>query len=355
MEEKNKTSWIFAGVTSLVLAVVSVVILWYSIDVLLLFFAGILLAILLRSISIFFSHQLGLPDAAALGLVLSLIVGSFIVFVITLIPTIDAQWGELGTQLAEAWNKLKQNFQSNTFFKPLFFITKDVEWANLIPQSSNIFFNATNLFTSTLGIFVGFFAVFFIGIFLAGDPQTYKNGFLKLIPIKNRARIDQILDEITVSLQWWLIGKFLSMALIGVLTALGLWLLDIPLAVSLGLIAAVLTFIPNFGPILSAIPAVLMGAAQSLEAAFYVILLYAGIQIFETYLITPVIQQKTISLPPALIIGAQILLTVLAGGLGLILATPLIAVIIIIVNRLYVEDVLHDNKNLRCTERDFSI
>ena len=130
------------------------------------------------------------------------------------------------------------------------------------------------------------------------------------------------------------------MALIGILTFLGLWFLDIPLALTLSLLACALTFIPNFGPILSAMPAVLFAMSQGVATAGYVIGLYVVVQTLESYLVTPLIQQRTISLAPALTIVSQLILGVLAGVTGLALAAPLTAASLVLVREMYVKDVL---------------
>lgn len=134
------------------------------------------------------------------------------------------------------------------------------------------------------------------------------------------------------------------MIVIGVLTAIGLWLLGVPMAVTLALIAALLTFIPNIGPILAVVPAALLALLQSPMQVVYVCLLYFGIQTFESYLLTPLVQRRTVSLPPALTIFAQVLAAVLLGGLALSLATPMAAALVVLVRMLYLEDVLGDRE-----------
>lgn len=130
--------------------------------------------------------------------------------------------------------------------------------------------------------------------------------------------------------------------MIGFFTTIGLWLLDIPLALILGLIAAILTFIPNIGPILALAPAVLFGLTVSPEQALYVTLLYISIQAVESYVLTPLVQRKTIELPRALTLATQVFLGVSLGGLGVALATPLTAVGVVATKMLYVEDGLED-------------
>jgi predicted PurR-regulated permease PerM len=127
------------------------------------------------------------------------------------------------------------------------------------------------------------------------------------------------------------------MTVVGVLVALGLSLLGVPLAMTFGLIAALLDFVPNFGPIIAAMPAVLLGLLQSPQQALYVALLYWAIQILEGYIVTPWFQKRAIHMPPALIVTAQLVFGALLGTVGLVFATPLTAIAILLINELYVE------------------
>jgi predicted PurR-regulated permease PerM len=137
-----------------------------------------------------------------------------------------------------------------------------------------------------------------------------------------------------------MLGKLAAMIAVGLLTWLGLLALDIPLSLTLALLAALLTFFPNFGPVLSAVPAVLLGLLEGPARAAYVVALYLGVQTVESYILTPLIQRQTLSLPPALTLVAQVVLGTLAGAIGVAVATPLTVVLIVLVTHLYVEDVL---------------
>jgi predicted PurR-regulated permease PerM len=167
-------------------------------------------------------------------------------------------------------------------------------------------------------------------------------GITKLFPIEKRPRVREILYQIVDMLGWWLIGKAGSMLVIGILTWIGLWIIGVPLSLTLGLIAGLLSFIPNFGPILSAVPAILLGFIDSPVKALYVLILYIVVQLIESNLITPMIERRTVELPPALTIISQLALGVLIGGLGLVLATPLLAVVMVLVQTVYIQDVLGD-------------
>jgi predicted PurR-regulated permease PerM len=147
----------------------------------------------------------------------------------------------------------------------------------------------------------------------------------------------EVLSKATDTLQNWLIAQFMAMAVVGVLTWLGLWLIGVPLAPILGLIAALLAFIPNIGPIIAAVPAVLLGFSMGPTIALLVVGVYVAVQALESYAITPLIQQERVSLPPALIISMQLLMGVLFGILGLALVTPMAALGLTLVREVYVQ------------------
>lgn len=132
------------------------------------------------------------------------------------------------------------------------------------------------------------------------------------------------------------------MMVVGLLTALGLWLLGLPSALLLGLLTGLLTFVPTIGSTLAIVPPFLLGLSDSFITAIYVVIFYLAIQLVESYMITPLVQRQTVSLPPALTVTAQVLMGVLAGALGVAMATPLAAVILVLVRMLYIEDSLGD-------------
>ena len=132
------------------------------------------------------------------------------------------------------------------------------------------------------------------------------------------------------------------MLFIGVLTWIGLLIIGVPLALTLGLIAGLFSFVPNFGPILSAVPAILLAFIDSPTSALYVVILFVAVQLIESNLVTPMIERRTVELPPVLTIAPQLALTILVGAVGLILATPILAVVMVLLQTLYIQDVLGD-------------
>jgi predicted PurR-regulated permease PerM len=146
-------------------------------------------------------------------------------------------------------------------------------------------------------------------------------------------------------LKGWFLGQLLSMSILGLLMTTGLWLLDVPLALTLGVFTAIMTFIPNFGPLIAGIPTVLLALSASPMTGFYTLIWVFIVQNMEGTFITPMVHRNIISLPPALIISTQILLASVYGFIGLVVAMPLVALGMVFVKTLYIEDVLETNMN----------
>ncbi len=182
----------------------------------------------------------------------------------------------------------------------------------------------------------------FLGIYLAVDPDTYIDGIVSLFPHGYRRRAYEVLEAVGYTLSWWIIGQAIDMIAIGTVTALGLWLIGVPLALTLGLLAAIFNIIPNFGPFVSLIPASLLAATNGTGAVLGVLVLYLIAQSLEGYVLQPLIQRQAVRLPPALTITAQVLMGALLGVIGLALAAPLTAALLVIVKMVYVQDVLGD-------------
>jgi predicted PurR-regulated permease PerM len=202
--------------------------------------------------------------------------------------------------------------------------------------------NAGLFFSGVVGAFGNVLIILFVGIYFAAQPYTYIDGFVLLVPHHKRTRAREVLSEIGRTLSKWLLGKFASMVLVGTLSATGLALLGVPLALILGIIAGLLDFIPYLGPLMAGVPAALIAFSESPAHALYVVALFGFIQLIEGYILQPFIENKTVSLPPALTIVMQVLFGTLFGLAGVALATPMTAVLAVVVTMLYVQDVLGD-------------
>lgn len=212
-------------------------------------------------------------------------------------------------------------------------------------QSSSVSFGKVldfllKAFQSTMGLIANLAVIFFVGVYLAADPALYRDGVVRLFPMEARDRTREILNDTGKTLWKWLIGRLLCMAVVGVGSGIVLALLKVPLAPWLALLAAGLAFIPNVGPAVSLAITTLVALPQGLSTAGWVVVAYFGIELFESYLLTPLVQHKMVEIPPALLIVVQLVFGLLAGFLGLTVATPLLAAGMVIVKRAYLEDVL---------------
>jgi predicted PurR-regulated permease PerM len=210
---------------------------------------------------------------------------------------------------------------------------------------------AGGVVSSTFGVLGNIAVVLGVGLFFALNPRLYSQGLVKLVPPSHRPRAMEILGQMGAQLEWWFVGQLCSMASIAVLTYIGLTILGIPMAVTLAILAGLMNFIPNFGPLIAAAPAVLIAFAPTGDQvmlnparAGWVILVYVVIQLLEGWVITPYFQKRAVELPSALIIVAQVVLALLLGPLGLILATPILVATLVLVRTVYVEDVLGDRQ-----------
>jgi predicted PurR-regulated permease PerM len=182
--------------------------------------------------------------------------------------------------------------------------------------------------------------VIFAGIYLATQPNFYRVGAIKLVPPTRRKIAAEAMLESERALRLWLKGQAIAMVVVGLLTGFGLWFLGMPSAMTLGLLAGVLEFIPFAGPIIAAVPAVLLALAVSPELALWVTLLYVIVQQFEGNVLTPLVQQYAVDLPGAVLLFSLIGFGTLFGTLGVILAAPLAVVTMVLVKRLYVIETL---------------
>ena len=323
-----------------VLIILLVVGVCYAIDVLLLAFVGVLFAILLRSVSDFLSTHTGMGEKWSLAATVLLLMALFAVGVWLLIPSIAEQTDELRQTLPKSVEQLEGQVKRYEWGR--WMLNKAPEPAELIPRRRDLFSRITGVVSGTLGTIGIVIVIFFTGLFFAIQPRLYTEGMVKLVTIRKRDRAREVIGQIGAELQWWLVAKLTAMVFVGGLTWLGLWLLGLGIALTLAVLAALLTFIPNFGPIIAAVPAVLIGLLDGPATAVWVVVLYVAIQTIESYVLTPLLQQQAVSLPPALTITTQRVMAVFVGGIGLALATPLTVVVLVLVRSLYVQDTLGD-------------
>ncbi|HUP63527.1 MAG TPA: AI-2E family transporter [Thermoanaerobaculia bacterium] len=196
---------------------------------------------------------------------------------------------------------------------------------------------------STLAAISGIVLILFMAIFIAVQPDLYRRGLMHLFPHRHRRRAGEVLSEIARILQRWMAAQLVSMAVIGVVTTIVLMILRVKGAVALGVLAGLSEFIPVFGPLLSAVPALGSAFFDSPQKALYVLIAYIAIQQFESNIVMPIVMKKGIDVPPIVTILAGSVMAILFGFLGLLVAVPLAGAIMTVVKMVYVEDVVGDD------------
>lgn len=314
---------------------------WYAIDALFLLLGGILLAIFLESVSQFLGRFLPLSYGWRLTIVL-LVLGALLVgFVIYLAPTSSRELQQVSDRLVSTADQLQQQVDDSKWLSHLVKSAKDGGWKTLISGDGSLrFLNVT--MSWTLGTLLYAIIILFLGIYLASEPMVYVHGLSALVPIRQRPRLERVLAEAKTALGWWLAGRFTAMAIIGVLSVIGLWLMGIPNPLGLGLLAGLLTFIPNLGPTLGLLPPLLLALPKGWQLALGVLAFYVALQSLEGWVITPLVQRQGAKLPPVVTLGSQVLMGTISGVLGVTIAAPLALLIMVFVRNYYVEGILGD-------------
>jgi predicted PurR-regulated permease PerM len=307
--------------------------LWLLQTVLLLFFVAVLFAILLYLPSNYISLKTSLSYRFSLVLVIILLVLVFLIGGGVLGVALADQFENIVVQIEGAWANLQ------TVMPPA--LLEPIEDANLsirqLLTGTAIFDRATDFLTSAIGVFAGLVLTFFTAIYLALDPKSYKENFIRLIPTSNRKRAEEIINLIGGRLSAWLGGQLLLGLVVGIITTIGLTIIGVPNALALGFLAGVFELVPIFGPILAAIPAIIIAFIEAPILALYTLIFYYILQQVESYVLLPVVYKHTISLSPVASLFTIIVAGTLFGPLGIFLAAPLLLVFSTLLFEIYVK------------------
>ncbi len=184
--------------------------------------------------------------------------------------------------------------------------------------------------------------VLFLSLYFLADPRSHEEGLIKLFPIWYRERVRQIMNRIDFTLRGWLQGQLLLMVIVGVLSWIGLAAIGIQQAAALGVLAGLFSFVPNFGPIAALVPALAAGFAQGSDRILLIVLIIYGTSFVQSQVISPLLFKESINLPPVVVLVGQILAAIFFGFLGLMLAVPMSAILMVLVQEVYIKDVLGD-------------
>ncbi|PIT98472.1 MAG: hypothetical protein COT71_00480 [Candidatus Andersenbacteria bacterium CG10_big_fil_rev_8_21_14_0_10_54_11] len=336
---RKLTGWSLG--VALLLTAGALYLLWLVRVVALVLFGGILLALFLHRTARLVRRLLPISDTLAVLLVLALLLavlaGSGSLFAATII----LQFEELAHIVPEALIRASAALERFPALQRQleFFLPSSGSYIAPAHQVAAGLRGAVSTTSWVVGI--GFLAVI-LALYTALNPGLYVRGLLHLVPPPLRGRALLAVQRSTSVLWWWMLGRAATMLIIGTLTTVSLWLLHIPLAGSLGLLAGLFSFVPYIGPILASVPAVLVGFTQGPGVVILVLAVYIGVQFIEGNILTPVLERRMIRLPPSLAVSMQLIAGVLAGPVGVMLASPLTALAIVLTQTFYVEGMLGD-------------
>ncbi len=201
---------------------------------------------------------------------------------------------------------------------------------------------ATSLFSISTNVIAGIAVAVMGGIYFAAQPSVYLEGFLTLFSRPSRLHAEETARAVGDALYLWLGGQFITMVIVGILFTIAATLIGLSNALALGLIAGVLEFIPYVGPVLGAIPALLVAATQGLNPVLWTFLAYICIHLVEGNVVAPLIQRQMVYIPPGVMLLGIAAITFIFGSYAIIFAAPLCVVIFVLVKKLYVRDSLKE-------------
>lgn len=322
-------AWTTVGIFSL--AIISLLLIKTLFSVFLLVLAGILIAVYFHGFAEVLDKKLKIPTKASV--IVSVLFN--ILILVLFFWFIGARLEQQITELSDTLPKTLQNLEQSMKEYPMG--TKILDNLNTTNLSDNTVSTAKKFFSSTFGVASDLYIIILIGLFFTANPSVYKRGLLHLMPPKAKSKTDSVLTEIHDVLKNWIKGQLIGFTFIAILTGLGLWIIGIPLILTLALLAGLSNFVPNFGPVIALIPAFLLALMQDTTTALLVVGLYTFIQLVQSAVTDPIIQNKMVNIPPAVVIFGQVAMGILCGFWGVLLATPFLAILITVINKVYVE------------------
>jgi predicted PurR-regulated permease PerM len=317
--------------------VATLVLLRYAGSILLTVFAGVLLSVGLRGLTGWLVSRTRLPRGVSLAVVVLALLGAAVAGGWALGDSVAAQVSQLTETLPGAVDNFRRTLGESAVGR---FVLERFSAGAASEQAAR---QAPWALGLTLDVITGLALTAFVALFVAARPETYARGVLRLLPPPRRRRGRQVLAELDARMRRWLLGKLVTMAVTAIVTAAGLALIGVPLALAFGVLAGLLNFVPYVGPLVAFVPAALLALMQGPGTAGAVAALWAGVQTLEGYVLTPLIDQESVDVPPALQLSALAVAGTLMGPLGIVLGAPLTAVAFVLVQRLYVEDALGDD------------
>ena len=311
---------------------------WQLSGVLLLVFGAVLFAVILSALAALIARYTPVPERWSLVLATIGLLALVLAFLFLFGAQIAQQIGQVTERLPAALD----NFARELGTPPI---------SERLPQilsgrGSDLLRQAANYGLTVIGGLADLVLVIVAGVYIAADPGVYRTGLVKLFPIGQHERIESAIAAMGAALRRWLAGQLVAMLLVGILSGLAYWWIGLPAPLGLGAIAGLTNFIPLLGPIIGAVPAVLLAFTQDGATVLWTILAALAIQQIEGNVITPNVEKRAVAIPPALVLFSILAFGYLFGILGAILAAPLTVVVFVLVKKLYVRETLGEETSV---------
>ncbi len=339
-DSKTRGDIVSALLLVLLAAVVSFVVLVELSRYLAVFFCSILAALALSAVARRLSFGRRVPHAASVGITVAvglLLAGAAAWWIG---PLLVEQFEELREQVPRGLDAARRWFEASALGRRVEANVPDLDAGLTNPKE--VVQNTGRFLGASFAVMADFLIFLVVTIFLAVSPDRYTGGAIRLLPARHRDRGREVLGAAGKALRRWLLARGALMLLVAVLLGTGLLLIGVQLALPLALLAGLFSFVPYVGPALALAPALAIGLLQSPMHALYVAVLYLGVQMVESYVVEPMVEAKAISLPPALIIAAQVITSIWLGAVGVLIATPLLVVIVVMIQIVYQRGALGD-------------
>jgi predicted PurR-regulated permease PerM len=331
------------------LAVIVVALMFRTIDVLLVLFLAIILAVYLNAVSGFLQRRAGVPAAVGLAAGVALSIGGLVGVVFLIAPAVAAQVQDLIANLPQYLSDLDQSI--NRLFRSIPVLRRSVTEGGspgLLATSLNEMFGFLRgalvpYLKGGIELIIKGVSVFVMALYLARNPSVYVEGLVALIPPARRHLARVILYDLKLTLHAWVVGQIISMVVLAALTTLGLWVLGVPYFLAFGVFAGVAAIVPFFGTLFSTlVPALFALGVAGLGKAVAVMLLGIGVHLIEANVVAPVVMERQVNLPPVITIAGVLLIGKLFGLAGLIIAVPILAFVMVLMRHILLGEVYGD-------------
>ena len=329
-----------AGVVAVFVVVLAL--LWFTRRVLMLLFAGLLVALVLTSLTGLFRKIPRVGQKAGLAFSLLLLGGIVTGVLLLAVPAVSDQFGKLGEAIPKRLGELQERLEKTPTMQRIKQLAP--KWTEFAPEGGAG--RLTQFFSSAFESASSLVFIVFTGIFAAASPKLYREMTVKLFSPRLREKAGHTIDRAICTLKYWLLGQFISMTVVGIVTGVALAIAGVPFAAALGIVAAFAEFIPIIGPVIAAIPATLLAFSEGSDKGLIVIGIFVAIQFFESNILTPVVQKRAVDLPPVVTLVALLVFGGAFGLLGMFVAAPLAAVILVLVEEIYVRGYLGTDDRL---------